>query len=187
MITVIKDICIFMMIAQTLLLMVPGNSYMKYVRILVGIMMILFVCRPLVSWVFMKEGPAMEQVLSELEKGMPGIEEFSVTEEGGIRIYDSIEEELKYKLNQTINSEYYVRSVELRMARRENDIGQEEVIENIRITVEETYGKENEIVIKQIKIGSAKEDERKSEELKQKFGECIGIAPERLEVDIVHG
>ena len=45
MISAIRDICIFMIIAQTILYFVPGDSYMKYVRVLVGIMMILKVDR----------------------------------------------------------------------------------------------------------------------------------------------
>ena len=41
MVEAIKEICIFVIIAQAVMFFVPGNAYMKYVRILVGILMIL--------------------------------------------------------------------------------------------------------------------------------------------------
>ena len=41
MISAIKEICIFMIIAQAILFFVPGTSYGKYVRLLVGMMLIL--------------------------------------------------------------------------------------------------------------------------------------------------
>ena len=47
MVSIIKDICIFMIIAQAILFFVPGSSYGKYVRLLVGIMMILQLTQPL--------------------------------------------------------------------------------------------------------------------------------------------
>ena len=40
MVSVVKEICIFMIVAQAVLFFVPGSVYVKYVRVLVGIMMI---------------------------------------------------------------------------------------------------------------------------------------------------
>ena len=46
MVAAVKEICIFVMIAQAVMFFVPSNSYMKYVRILVGVMMILKITEP---------------------------------------------------------------------------------------------------------------------------------------------
>lgn len=187
MVSIIKDICIFMIAAQALLLMVPGNSYMKYVKVLVGIIMILLVCRPLVSWLFGEEGPYMEQVLAELEEGIPRMQEKQDKGESVMGIYSSIEEELKYMLNQELAGQYLVKSVELKMEEKESGMGGESVIQSIWIEAEETKDNSHIVTITPVKISGLKEAEQKTEALEQRIGECIGVAPERLKVSISHG
>jgi len=186
MVLVIKDICIFTIAAQALLLMVPGNSYMKYVKVLVGMIMVLLICNPLVSWLSGKEGPYMEQVLWELEEGMPRLQK-QEGKESFMGIYSSIEEEIKYKLNQELAGRYLVKTVELKWQERESDKGGESVIQSIWIDVEETKENSHAAGIAPVKISSREETEQETEALEQKIGECIGVAPERLKVSISYG
>lgn len=46
----IKNACIFLLIAQVLLIMVPEESYAKYVRVLVSVILILKLTQPILSF-----------------------------------------------------------------------------------------------------------------------------------------
>lgn len=46
----IKNACIFLLIAQVLLIMVPEESYAKYVRVLVSAILILKLTQPVLSF-----------------------------------------------------------------------------------------------------------------------------------------
>ena len=47
----IKNACIFLLIAQTLMVLVPEEAYAKYVRVLVSLLLILKITQPLLSLV----------------------------------------------------------------------------------------------------------------------------------------
>lgn len=49
MVDAVKEVCIFMIIAQAILFFVPGSTYMKYVRVLVGIIMIIRIMEPVLG------------------------------------------------------------------------------------------------------------------------------------------
>ena len=59
MVSVVKEICIFMIVAQAVLFFVPGSVYVKYVRVLVGIMMIMGITGPLFG-LFLSEDKKLE-------------------------------------------------------------------------------------------------------------------------------
>ena len=99
MISIMKEICIFMIIVQGILCFVPGNAYMKYVRILVGIILILRISEPLFQ-LFAKEDvkQEIEWEVNELKKSIAlGQQELEI-EDCKMGIYSSIEEELKERL-----------------------------------------------------------------------------------------
>lgn len=182
MVEVIKNICIFMIIAQAVLLLVPGNSYMKYVKVLIGILMILMLSGALLSW-FGEEGIKAEQIIKEMEEGMP--EMSGVWEkEADVSIYDGIENELKEKLNASVqNQKYGVREVEL----KKSEDGM--TIESVLIVVE-AYREETEkqIRIEPVKLGENNiPEEEESLKLKQAYGACLGIDPERIEISVGYG
>ena len=113
MISIMKEICIFMIIVQGILCFVPGNAYMKYVRILVGIILILRISEPLFQ-LFAKEDvkQEIEWEVSELKKSIAlGQQELEI-EDCKMGIYSSIEEELKERLGKC-ESDYEIRKVEL--------------------------------------------------------------------------
>lgn len=189
MVSLIKGICIFMIIAQAILLLVPGNSYMKYVKVLIGILMILMILRPVLSWIWGEEGAGMEQMLYELEEEMPKEQDLWENKENDMGIYSSIEEELKYKLNQAFEEAYCVKSVELKGTEKESAAGRETEIEYILITVSARAETERDrICIEPVILGKVHADqEKETETLKQKYGEYIGIDPERIEIRVSYG
>ena len=62
MVQIIKEVGIFIVIAQAVLYFVPGESYVKYVKIIIGIIMIAQMAQPLLLLV--SEG-AWEQILEQ--------------------------------------------------------------------------------------------------------------------------
>lgn len=190
MISAIKGICIFMMIAQAVLLLVPGNLYMKYVKVLVGIMMILMIIKPFFTWIWGEEAVEVSRILSEWEAGVPDSSMWQENEEDIMGIYSSIEEELKNRLNQEMGKEkYYVKAVELKTKENQYGKNREASIESVLITVTEQGKKESgEIYIEPVRLG--KEATLKKEEamgLREAYGTCMGIDPERIEIRVSYG
>lgn len=185
MISIMKSICIFMVIAQAVLLLVPATSYMKYVKLLVGILMIFMILQPVFSWVSGKEGVGMEQILYELEKEMPVMEiRAAEAEEKDMGIYSSIEEEIKGRLNSACGEICEVKEVKLKDMGEERSSKERTQDWYIQVTVEKRRETaEGRIQIDPVLVGEKERiDEEKSEELKQKFGACISIDPERIEI-----
>lgn len=184
MILAIKEICIFMLVAQAILFFVPGGTYMKYVRILVGILMILRITEPLLYF-FTDEntGKEIQKRMAELMKDAEENGQMLVVEDGSMGIYKQIEEELKRKLLQCKN-DYVIRAVTLD---EENGL--------VVITVESWKEKEKEEANSEIRIAPvilgneniqdetmSDDDKRHREvqELKEQYGNCIGVNPESI-------
>ncbi len=184
MVAVIKSVCIFMIIAQAILLLVPGNVYMKYIKVLIGMLMILMLLTPLLSWFGGEAGMKAEAMLKEFETGIPENTGVWEDEQGNMGIYDGVEKELKAKLNTNMkNQKYCVQEVELVGKEKEGEFA----IESIFITIAEQKEK-GMIRIEPVKLG---ESERLQEEemigLKQFYGECLGIDSERIEISVDYG
>ena len=180
----IKEICIFMLIAQAVLFFVPGGTYVKYVRILIGILMILWITEPLLDFF------ADEKTGKEIQERMAGMfaeagenSQMLIIEDGTMGVYRGIEQELKKKLVQCRN-DYAVRTV---------DFDEEEGM--VVITVEsqreeETAETGGEIRIAPVVLGDEKTQEEEAsddnlkygelQELKEQYGNCIGVDPERI-------
>lgn len=178
MVEAIKEICIFVIIAQAVMFFVPGNAYMKYVRILVGILMILKITEPVFGLLLDKE---KEKEISEgiafLEQNIELNAAKLEIKDNRTEIYGSVTEELKNKLN-NCESGYKVLNVELTEDQR--------IV--ITVAAEETENSsENKIQIDSVVIGessmrSNKSSEGKEEELKQAFGNSISVDAEKTEV-----
>ncbi len=193
MISIIKNICIFMIIVQAVLFFVPSGAYMKYVRILVGILLILRITETLFGFL-LDEGQS-EEIRGQLQEWENSMEYHNYEieiEDGSMGIYSGIEEELKGKL-EACESDYQVKTVELVKGINGDDMG-------ILVTVvpKDCSGGINgnevkageRIQIEPVVIGekadAAKEadsdEEKKLGELKVLYGSCIGVAPERMEI-----
>lgn len=184
MILAIKEICIFMLIAQAILFFVPGAAYMKYVRILVGILMILRITEPMLDFFAdEKAGKEIQERIDKLFEKAGKNEETLVIEDGSMGIYKGIEEELKKKLVECKN-DYTIRAVTL-----------DEEEGRVVITVESRNKEEKgeaagEIRIDPVVLGDVKmyeeetaDENKKSgifQDLKEQYGNCIGVDPESI-------
>ncbi len=174
MVDAVKEICIFMIIAQAILFFVPGSTYMKYVRVLVGIIMIIRIMEPVLG-LFPGEGTQQEirQAIAMLENSIrsenPGVE----IQDQETEIYKNIEEEVLEKLNACDSS---FRAVGV-------DIG-ETVIIRVQSRKEEAPGM---VEIAPVRLeGETKEKQDKRQEgfekLKKIYGSCLGVEENKIEI-----
>lgn len=122
MLAVIREVGIFIVIAQTILFFAPRESYMKYVKVIVGIIMIVKIGEPVLALVTDGEWEVIvEQALSDSEKYGFGMQKLEVPD-GSAGIYSQIEEEIRKKLAAETSERYEIRRVELREKEgRENE------------------------------------------------------------------
>ena len=182
MISVVREMCIFMIIAQAVMFFIPGSVYVKYVRVLVGIMMIVGITGPLFG-LFINEEKKMEisRKVAELEENihMEGYE--LPAGDGGREIYDAVETELKERLGEC-ESNYRV---------LDTDILENKVV----VTVEEKRDGERKnteespqiISIAPVTLGETEDEKEKKdsgdiEKLKELYGQHIGVSAENIEI-----
>lgn len=174
MVDAVKEICIFMIIAQAILFFVPGSTYMKYVRVLVGIIMIIRIMEPVLG-LFPGEGTQQEirQAIAMLENSIrsenPGIE----IQDQETEIYKNIEEEVLEKLN-ACDSSYRAVGV---------DIG-ETVIIRVQSRKEEAPGM---VEIAPVRLEGETEEKQAIrqegfEKLKKIYGSCLGVEENKIEI-----
>lgn len=184
MILVIKEICIFMLIAQAILFFVPGAAYMKYVRILVGILMILRITEPMLDFFAdEKAGKEIQERIDRLFEEAGKNEETLVIEDGSMGIYKGIEEELKKKLLECKN-DYTIRAVTL-----DEEEGRVVITVELRNKKEKREAAE-EIRINPVVLGGVEVCEEETaddsgkngefQDLKKQYGDCIGVDPESI-------
>lgn len=174
MVGAVKEICIFMIIAQAILFFVPGGSYMKYVRVLVGIIMIIRIMEPVLG-LFPGEEAQQEirQAVAMLENSIRSESTGIEMAEQEAEIYKSIEEELLERLN-ACESSYRAVGV---------DVG-ETVVIRVRQGKEDGEGM---VQIEAIRLGEGTEENRHKRpemeaELKKLYGSCLGVEENKIEI-----
>lgn len=168
-----------MIVAQAILFFVPGNTYGKYVRLLVGVMLILRLIEPLFGFVIKEEEQQeIRERIWELEQAVRAQSGTLALEEGADLVSKGIGEELKSKLEEC-DDVHRIESV---------DFDREK--ENIIITVSEKGRGEDgdKIRIETVKLGEAgdRDDDAKEdpeqEQLKALYGSCLGVEAGRIEI-----
>jgi len=182
-----------MIIVQAVLFFVPSGAYMKYVRILVGILLILRITETLFGFL-LDEGQS-EEIRGRLQEWENSMEYHNYEieiEDGSMGIYSGIEEELKGKL-EACESDYQVKAVELVKGIKGDDMGISVTVapkdDSAGINGNEVKAGEKiqiEPVVVGEKADAAKEadpdEEKRLWELKVLYGNCIGVDPERMEI-----
>lgn len=186
MITVIKEVCIFMIVAQAILFFVPGRSYIKYVRILVGIIMILRITEPIFALVL--DDGNKQQIrdrIRMLEEDMDAAGMGLTVEDSSMelyenQLYESLEKELKCRLD-TCESDYEI--VQVRFSEEIYAGGGYSGNEEIIITItEKRHVEENAIRVEPVILGEKAADGSGQEELKEMYGSCIGIDAGKIKI-----
>ncbi len=186
MVSIIKDICIFMIIAQAILFFVPGSSYGKYVRLLVGIMMILQLTQPLFQLLTdEEERRRIADRVAQLEQAVSAQGQGLVVEDNRDGIARAIEQELKEKLEEC-DSGYRIQAVAL-------DQDQGRVVVTVRAE-DKAGGARGEIRIEPVCLGekspqesarqegAVAQDDAEKERLQRLCGQALGVEEQRVEI-----
>lgn len=186
----IGEICVFIIIAQTILCFVPGESYVKYVRALLGMLLILRIMEPVLSFFGNTDiNSSIKAAEESLERASVSL---SLQEEREQEVHreslvGGIEKELQTLLEECEDT-YQVKKVELleedscllvSVGRNKEsdggsggeDLGEKILIERITIGNE---GKEQE--------GEGKEQDEAADSLKEKYSACTGIEKENIKI-----
>ena len=179
MVEIIKEAGIFIVIAQAVLILVPGESYEKYVKVIIGLVMIVKLAQPIVA--FFSED-AKEASFALLFRQTDSLYEASLqeagkweSEDGRSEILDGIGEELKEKLNERPQKGYLVENVKV-------DCGSDREVSYVTITVGKTEPSENrKIQVEKIEIGGEGVSGNGEEEvLKEYYGQILGMEQSQI-------
>lgn len=194
MISSIKEICFFMIIAQGILYFVPGDSYMKYVRILVGVLMILRLMTPFLNLITNTDiSREINWKIAQLEQSIEWEQQEFELEDREMGIYSSIEEALKEQLLKC-EGNYEIKKVELMgdEAKSMAEGADQSLGNHLQIAITVARREENmqeskadyaEVIIEKITIGGENEMTQGQEEnLRQQYSTCIGVNPENVEI-----
>ncbi|MBD5393853.1 MAG: hypothetical protein HDR23_02705 [Lachnospiraceae bacterium] len=181
MVEIIKDVGIFIVIAQALLYFVPGPAYSKYVKVIIGIVMIAKMAQPVLA---IMVGEEWEEILSRsmdpVQVQGVGTEEFKDRSSERI-ILSEIEKELKDRLNENPIEGYIVESVSVKEDSAKG-------VEGITIAVLKTEERgENEIKIEKITIDETTPDisavtEAEQDRLKEYYGNLLAMPAVQIEI-----
>lgn len=200
----IKEIGIFMIVAQAVMHFAPGKQYEKYIKLIASVMVLLLFVNPFVSRAGDIETEwevGMEQIMQELDEQQTG--EKSQSLQGNTVVSNTamqqIEENIQSRLNLVLEKEEYrVAEVEIQLEKiagtdvRED--GTEWSVGCIRIVMEkqsELYEEDNRngdnipIIIDDIIITSGTDMQEESDEeisYRRLFADTLGIGEDRVEV-----
>lgn len=181
MLEMIKEAGIFIVIAQAVLILVPGESYEKYVRVITGLVMIVKLAQPIVV-IFSDDvekaslNLLLQQTESLYEESLQEAGKWE-SEDSQSKILSGIEEELKEKLNDKPRNGYLVENVRVG---RDSDGEASSVI----ITVRKTEpGEKRKIQVEKIGIGGeGVSEDSEGEALKEYYGQVLGMEQTQIEI-----
>lgn len=179
MIEMIKEIGIFIVIAQSVLYFVPGQTYAKYVKVIIGIIMIAGMMQPLLNLITGEEWENMVEQAAALYEGEKTDTEEFFAENSRNTILLGIEEELKNRLASAPLKGYEVRKVSVKT----DETGE---VEKLVITVSGTEERPP-IRVEEIVTGEAEDSEEnipfnEESRLKEYYGELLAVPSRRIEI-----
>lgn len=191
---IMKRASIFMILAQTIIYFRPQESYEKYLRFLIHLMLIVVLFFPVVELVNHSAGNRMQSSLSaymsQMEQLMDGMKDMTIEEFPQENTYIStIQEEVKIRLNNySSQTGYIVENAEIRYAEEESQkINGSDT--KIYITVKSCSEAISTIKVDKVKWKSSKvekeEDRTLTQQellLREQYAQILGIEEYNLEV-----
>lgn len=182
----IKEIGIFMILAQAVVHFAPGRQYEKYIKSISGVIILLLFLKPFVQmaggqW----QDPAASLAgvkaakMPELSAGPVNIPENGVED----AVVKHMEEEIAARLNRELKGEdCVVKQVRLIYADGTDTFG-EEASFSVVIVIGERGADERRITVEEIRAGEGKEQENEAlEAYRQRFAGFLELDRERVEV-----
>lgn len=210
MIEYIKQIGLFMIVAQTLLHFAAGRSYEKYIKIITGIIILLLFVRPFSS----ELGNTRERLQEEMERMTEQIENHSGMWQGlsgmeygaADKAIQQLEEEVRRKLNQeVVTGDFEVTDVSFQWEGDAESLAEEQTalaVTGIKICLRRKLQQDptgsagiRHVHIEPVSVSDMLEEERREEEkegteeldgmtqeYRSRFAESLGVEEEQVEV-----
>lgn len=210
-IELIKRIGIFMIAAQAVLHFAPGQKYEKYIKLIIGTLILLQFATPM-SGILSRAETDWDGKLSEMEAlfGESGLtEEMESAPTAADVLVDNLENEMKSRLNQSISEEpYTVSNVQVHMKSLDEDGSRQYELEKVRVVVYWNADKTqmDNAVVEKIQIDKIDvsmnteerqedaetgekqlfrgESEELAERLRVQFARLLGLEEEIMEVSV---
>ncbi len=186
MLQTIREIGIFMIVAQAIVHFAPGKQYEKYVKSISGVIVLLLFLKPFVEMAG-GQWQTPSAVFERLEESV-GMTDFpaasGVTAENAVEdaVVRRMEEEIADRLNRDLAGDpCLVKQVELNLPEAERSGG--EAIFSVMIVMGEQPADDGEIMVDEITVGTSrmKEDEN-LEAYRLRFAGLLGWEEDRVEV-----
>lgn len=186
MLQTIREIGIFMIVAQAIVHFAPGKQYEKYVKSISGVIVLLLFLKPFVEMAG-GQWQTPSAVFERLEESV-GMTDFpaasGVTAENAVEaaVVRRMEEEIADRLNRDLAGDpCLVKQVELNLPEAEHSGG--EAIFSMMIVMGEQPADDGKIMVDEITVGTSrmKEDET-LEAYRLRFAGLLGWEEDRVEV-----
>lgn len=200
----IKRIGIFMIAAQAVLHFAPGQKYEKYIKLIIGTLILLQFAAPL-KGILSGAGSDWSGKLLEMEalfeeSGLT--EEFENAPTAADAMAESLENEIKSRLNQEISEEgYMVSHVQVLMKPYEADGNRQYELERVRVVVycNAPTSHTEDLAVEKVRVDKIEisidgeerlfqgEEEKTAGLLRERFARVLGLEEKIMEVSVYGG
>lgn len=179
----IREIGIFMIVAQAIVHFAPGRQYEKYIKSISSVIILALFLKPFVQ---MAGGQwrAPSAVLERLEASARQTDFAAAADAAAGSGVESVvigrmEEELAERLDRELGTDSgHVMRVELTL----QDGSGEEDFFLVKVVMGEQPADSGKIAVEEIAVGAPQKEEETSEAYRLRIAECLGLEEERVEV-----
>lgn len=186
MLQTIREIGIFMIVAQAVVHFAPGRQYEKYIKSISNVIILALFLKPFVQMAG-GQWQAPSAVLERLEASAAQPDFFAApaaASESGVEsaVISRMEEELTERLNRELAAESCrVMRVELTL-QDGTEGGGEDAFFLVKVVMGEQPADSGEIAVEEITVGAPRKKEEALEAYRLRLAECLGLEKERVEV-----
>lgn len=187
MLQTIREIGIFMIVAQAVVHFAPGRQYEKYIKSISSVIILALFLKPFVQMAG-GQWQAPSVILERMETSAVQPDFFAASAAASESSVESavigrMEEELAERLNRELAADScLVRRVELKL-QEGMEGGGEEAFFLVKVVMGEHMAGSGEITVEEIRVGAPqKREEETLEAYRLRFAECLGLEKERVEV-----
>lgn len=180
----IREIGIFMILAQAVVHFAPGKQYGKYIKSISGVIILLLFLKPFVQLAGGEWQPPSD-ILDRVKEGAKLPEFSALQSERGVE--DAVKRRMEGEIETLLNLELagdscMVRQVELNLTEGAESSGEEPFF-TVEVVIGDRRSQGGEIVVEEISVGAGQEREEEAPEAyRQRFAEVLKMEKERVEV-----
>lgn len=180
----IREIGIFMILAQAVVHFAPGKQYGKYIKSISGVIILLLFLKPFVQLAG-GEWQTPSDILDRVMEGVKLPELSALQQESGVE--DAVKRRMEGEIETLLNQELaedpcLVREVELSLTEGA-ELSGEEPFYTVEVVIGDRKAQGGGIAVEEITVGAGQErEEDVSEAYRLRFAEVLKMEKERVEV-----